>query len=179
MDIDTGTDVAPGCEGELLIRGPQVMLGYLDQPEAMADAFEDGWFRTGDLARQDADGQVVIVDRIKDLIKFRGAPISPGEIEQVLLRHPAVREAAVVAMPSGADGECPRAFVVPAPGASILPVQLIAHVAQQLAAHKVPDSIELVEALPRNSAGKILRRELAYRARQASDLSWSDLLKGI
>jgi acyl-CoA synthetase (AMP-forming)/AMP-acid ligase II len=175
INIETEQDVAQGEIGELLIRGPQVMCGYWGDEAATFRALDsDGWLHTGDLVRQEADGQIAIVDRLNDMIKFRGLPIAPAEIEQVLLRHPAVREAAVVPVQFPADGQRPRAFVVLEPGADIAPVELIALIGAELAPHKLPDSLEFVASLPKNAAGKVQRRELTRFTRDKSSPSWGE-----
>jgi acyl-CoA synthetase (AMP-forming)/AMP-acid ligase II len=177
VDLSTDADVPVGHEGELLIRGPQVMLGYLDRPaETDACLSADGWLHTGDLARQDTDGQIVIVDRIKDLIKVRGAPIAPAEIEQVLSQHPSVSEVAVASVASGQDGERAAAFVVLEPNAHVSPAELMALAAGQLAAYKVPNAVYFVASLPRGPNGKVRRRELTRTDVDGAGLSWSEVL---
>jgi acyl-CoA synthetase (AMP-forming)/AMP-acid ligase II len=154
----TDEDVAPGETGELLIRGPQVMAGYLDNPEATAATITDGWLHTGDLVRVDEDGVFWIVDRIKELIKYKGYQVAPAELESVLLTHPDVLDAAVVGVPHAEGGEAPKAFVV-----TSRPVEadsLMAFVAEQVAPYKKVRSVEFVERIPKSPTGKILRRLL-------------------
>ena len=113
VDVATDQDVPAGEPGELCIRGPQVMKGYLNNPEATAHAIDaDGWFHTGDVARLDEDGSLWIVDRIKELIKYKGYQIAPAELEALLLTHPAITDAAVIPVPDEEAGEIPKAFVV-------------------------------------------------------------------
>jgi acyl-CoA synthetase (AMP-forming)/AMP-acid ligase II len=129
-DPETGRDLGDGQPGELLVRGPQVMKGYLGRPEATAAMLDpDGWLRTGDLGLVDGDGNVVIVDRLKELIKVSGWPVAPAELEALLATHPAVADAAVVRRPDPAKGEVPVAVVVPRPGAEPGSGELLAWVA--------------------------------------------------
>ncbi|MFB6776629.1 acyl-CoA synthetase [Streptomyces sp. NPDC056352] len=154
---------AEGAVGEIQVRGPNVFTGYLNRPDATAAAFtEDGWFRTGDMATLDTDGCVRIVGRkATDLIKSGGYKIGAGEIENALLDHPAVREAAVTGEPDPDLGERIVAWVVPSdPGAPPTEAELADHVAAQLAPHKRPRTVRYLEALPRNDMGKIMKRSL-------------------
>jgi acyl-CoA synthetase (AMP-forming)/AMP-acid ligase II len=162
VDPESGTEVPPGETGELLIRGPQVTIGYWRTPEATADAIlPGGWLRTGDIARQDPDGHVYIVDRAKELIKVLGRQVAPAEIEAVLLEHPSVREAAVAPTRSAEADELPKAFVVLEAGCHATAEELILLVANRLAPYKVPWDIEFVPSLPRSARGKVLRRVLS------------------
>ena len=166
VDPATGGDVPSGSEGELLIRGPQVMREYWRCPEATESAFlPGGWLRTGDLARQDADGKVYIVDRIKEVIRVYGLPVVPAQLEAILLDHPAVREAAVVPVPDRVSGEAPKAFVVLEPGARATEGELLGLLRERLVHRKRLTEVEFVESLPRNESGKLLRRELVERER--------------
>ncbi|MEW2485476.1 acyl-CoA synthetase [Streptomyces sp. NPDC048411] len=154
---------AEGAVGEIQVRGPNVFTGYLNRPDATAAAFtEDGWFRTGDMATLDADGCVRIVGRkATDLIKSGGYKIGAGEVENALLDHPGVREAAVTGEPDPDLGERIVAWVVPSdPGAPPTEAELADHVAAQLAPHKRPRTVRYLEALPRNDMGKIMKRSL-------------------
>ncbi|MET9478008.1 acyl-CoA synthetase [Streptomyces sp. NPDC002917] len=154
---------AEGAVGEIQVRGPNLFTGYLNRPDATAAAFaEDGWFRTGDMAALDADGYVRIVGRkATDLIKSGGYKIGAGEIENALLDHPGVREAAVTGEPDPDLGERIVAWVVPAdPAAPPAQAELADHVAAQLAPHKRPRTVRYLEALPRNDMGKIMKRSL-------------------
>jgi len=161
-DLDSGRDVAPGRTGELLIRGPQVTAAYWKQPEVTRQSIlRGGWLRTGDVARRDTNGRVVIVDRAKEVIKVRGMQVAPAEVEAVLLEHPAVREAAVVGVVSADEAEAPKAFVVLAEGQTVSPSALMRLVADRLAPHKQLADVEFVASLPRNAQGKVLRRILS------------------
>ncbi|GAA3203289.1 class I adenylate-forming enzyme family protein [Actinocorallia longicatena] len=158
---DEGRRVPPGEPGELFSRSPFLMNGYLDDPAATAACTSpDGFLSSGDIAVQDADGHVTIVDRKKDMIISGGVNIAPREVEEVLAGCPGVAEAAVVGLPDERWGERVTAFVVPLPGAAPDPDALVARCREVLAGPKVPRRIELVTALPRNAAGKILKREL-------------------
>jgi acyl-CoA synthetase (AMP-forming)/AMP-acid ligase II len=156
-------DVTLGAneEGELQVRGPQVCLGYLDA-SLDAEAFtEDGWFRTGDLGVVDERGYVRITGRLKDIIIRKGENISAKEIEDLLFAHPAIADVAVVGLPDDASGERACAVVVCAPDATLTFDELVAHCrAGQLSTHKIPEQLEIVDALPRNPSGKVLKRDL-------------------
>jgi long-chain acyl-CoA synthetase len=162
VDLD-GHDVAPGEPGELAMRGPQIMLGYWKNPQATAAVLRDGWYFSGDIVRCDADGFYYVLDRSKEMIKYKGFPVAPAEVEAVLLEHPAVRDCGVVAKPDFAAGEIPCAFVVLREGllpSDALDQELRGFVADRLAHHKQPREIHFVAAVPRTPSGKILRREL-------------------
>jgi acyl-CoA synthetase (AMP-forming)/AMP-acid ligase II len=157
VDPTTGTD-AP--TGELWIRGPQVMLGYLNNPEATAATIDaEGWLHTGDLATVDADGYVFLLDRIKELIKYKAYQVAPAELEAVLVAHPAVSDAGVVGRPDPEVGERPVAFVVRR--GEVSAEQLITYVAERVAPHKKVREVVFVDEIPRSATGKILRRVLA------------------
>ncbi len=161
-DID-GNEAAPGEPGELAMRGPQIMLGYWKEPQATAAALRDGWYFSGDIVRSDADGFYYVLDRSKEMIKFKGFPVAPAEVESVLLEHSAVRDCGVVAKLDPDAGEIPCAFVVLREGftpGDALDKELRRFVADRLAHHKQPREIRFVEAVPRTPSGKILRREL-------------------
>jgi long-chain acyl-CoA synthetase len=151
----------PGEPGELLIRGPQVMAGYWNRPDETAATLNDGWLATGDIATVDEEGFFRIVDRRKDLIKVSGVNVYPREVEDVLLDHPAVAEAAVIGVSHPIRGEVPKAFVVLRPGATVSDADLLAHCRANLAPYKVPAAIEFRTELPRTFVGKVLRRVLA------------------
>jgi acyl-CoA synthetase (AMP-forming)/AMP-acid ligase II len=168
VDPASGRDLGPGEPGELLGRGPQVMAGYRNRPGATAAMVgPDGWLRTGDLGLVDADGNVVIVDRLKELIKVRGHQVAPAELEALLAAHPAVADAAVLGREDPDDGEVPVAVVVLRPGADPDPGDLLAWVAERVAPHKRLRAIRLAEAIPRTPSGKLLRRALRDEARRA------------
>jgi long-chain acyl-CoA synthetase len=155
-----GEDVATGEVGEIAIRGHNLMRGYWGREEATREAIPDGWFRTGDLARQDDDGYFFIVDRKKDLIIRGGYNVYPREVEEVLYEHPAVAEAAVVGVPHPTHGEEVGAAVVLKPGAEATPAELRAFCRERVAAYKYPRHVWLEAALPKTATGKLLRREV-------------------
>ncbi|MBF9049314.1 AMP-binding protein [Roseobacter sp. HKCCD9010] len=161
VDPETGRDMGPDEEGELWVRGPQVMMGYLNNPEATAATkTEDGWLKTGDLAVIDADGYMFIRDRLKELIKYKGFAVAPAEVEAALIGHDQVIDAAVVGKPDDEAGELPIAFVVAAPGAEIGQPEMQAHVEGCLAHYKHPAEFRFVDSVPKSASGKILRRFL-------------------
>jgi acyl-CoA synthetase (AMP-forming)/AMP-acid ligase II len=167
VDPATGADVARGETGELLVRGPQVMKGYLNAPEATEAMLDpDGWLHTGDLGTIDEAGYVFIVDRVKELIKYKGLQVAPAELEAVLLSHPAVGDAAVVRFPDEEGGEVPKAFVVAS--TPVDPEELMAFVAERVAPYKKIRRVEFVDEIPKAASGKILRRVLMERDRQAA-----------
>ena len=157
---DGTTEVGVGKQGELLLKGPQVMRGYWNAPEQTAAAFTDGWFRTGDIATVDADDYTFIVGRKKDMIIAGGYNIYPDEIDAVLVAHPAVLEAATVGIPDPKRGETVKSFVVLRPGQRATADELTEYCRRELAAYKVPRSFAFLDELPKSSALKILRREL-------------------
>ncbi len=158
---DDGSDADTGKNGEILIRGHNVMKGYLGRPAATAEAIDSmGWFRTGDIGSRDADGYLYIVDRKKDMIIRGGFNVYPRELEEVLLTHPEVSLAAVVGVPHEVYGEEVKAFVVRVPGATITEPELIAWCKQIMAAYKYPRIVEFSDHLPMTATGKILKREL-------------------
>jgi len=162
VDVVTGADVPAGADGELLIRGPQVMLGYLREPEATAATLDaDGWLHTGDIGRVDADGYFTIVDRLKELIKYKGYQVPPAELEAVLLTHPAVSDAAVIGVADAQAGEFPKAFVVLKEDVSA--DALMDFVAGRVAPYKRIREVEVIDAIPKSPSGKILRRVLKAR----------------
>lgn len=152
-------DVAQGSEGEILVRGPQVMKGYLNNPEATRTTIDDaGWLHTGDIGRVDADGHLFVVDRVKELIKYKAWQVAPAELEALLLTHPAIADAAVVGMRDEECGEVPRAFVVRR--SEISAEDIIAFVAAHVAPYKKVRTVVFVERIPKSPSGKILRRIL-------------------
>lgn len=155
-----GQEVPDGTPGEVCVRGPNVMLGYFGLPEATREAFFGDWFRTGDLGTRDADGYFYLVDRIKDLIIVNGMNVYPRVIEEVLYAHPAVAEAAVVGDPDPRHGEIPVAHVALKPDAVATAAELRDWCRERLGRHEVPRRLEIHGALPRNAAGKVLKREL-------------------
>ena len=161
VDIEDGlTEMSIGVEGELLIRGPQVMKGYWNRPEATDEMIKDGWLYTGDLATMDEDGYFRIVGRKKDMILCSGYNVYPDEVDRVLMGHPAVLEAATIGVPDERRGETVKSFIVLKPGAKVTAEDLIAYCREHLAAYKIPRSVEFRDSLPMSAALKILRREL-------------------
>ncbi len=147
--------------GEIAIRGHNIMKGYLNRPDADAEALRDGWFRSGDLARRDEDGNYYIVDRSKDMIIRGGFNVYPREVEEVLMTHEAVSLAAVIGVPHESHGEEVKAVVILNDGASITEDELVAWGREQMAGHKYPRVVEFVDSLPMTATGKILKRELS------------------
>src|SRR5579883_364490 len=168
VDVETGTiELGVGEEGELIVQGPQVMQGYWKAPEATAEALRDGWLYTGDIGWRDEEGYVTITDRKKEMIKYKGFSVAPAQIEALLLEHPAVKDAAVVAKPSEEAGEIPKAFIVLRPGYEGQDAsELMAWVNRQLATYKHVREVEYIDAIPRNPSGKILRRVLKELERE-------------
>lgn len=170
VDPETGEDVPIGQPGELLIKGPQVMQGYWNNPEATAAALRNGWLHTGDIATADEEGYFYIVDRQKDMIIAGGFNIYPREIEEVLYTHPAVQEAAVIGVPDAYRGETVKAFVVRKAGHDVTEDELIKYCRELLAPYKTPKEIEFRDELPKTLVGKVLRsllREEEERRRAA------------
>nr|WP_245302157.1 long-chain fatty acid--CoA ligase [Symbiobacterium terraclitae] len=168
VDLETGADLPPGGEGEVLIRGPQVMKGYWNKPEETAETLKDGWLHTGDIGRMDEDGYLYIVDRKKDMIIAGGFNIYPREIDEVLYQHPAVLEACAVGVPDAYRGETVKAFVVLKPGAQATEQEILDFCRERLAAYKRPRSVEFLPELPKSTVGKVLRRVLVEREKQKS-----------
>ncbi len=164
MDVSEGTaDVATGEPGELVMRGPQFMLGYWKDPGATAGVLRDGWFWSGDIVTRDPEGFYRVVDRRKEMIKYKGFPVAPAEVEAVLLEHPAVKECGVVGRPDAAAGEIPVAFVALRDGfvtGKKMEEEMCAFVADRLTGYKQPREVHFVDAVPKTASGKILRREL-------------------
>jgi len=164
VDYATGDDVGPNVDGEVWIRGPQVMKGYLNNPQATAMTIDaDGWLHTGDIGHADEDGYFYIVDRLKELIKYKGYQVPPAELEAVLLSHSAIADAAVVPSPDEEAGEIPKAFVVLK--GDVTPEEVMAYVADRVAPHKRVRLVEVVQEIPKSASGKILRRVLVERER--------------
>ncbi|MGV9251672.1 4-coumarate--CoA ligase family protein [Streptomyces sp. NPDC003697] len=159
---DPGKDLGPGEPGEILIRGPQVMKGYLGRPDATAAMIDtDGWLHTGDVGHVDGEGWLFVVDRVKELIKYKGFQVAPAELEALLLTHPGIADAAVIGVPDGDGNEVPQACVVRRPGAVGLgAAEVMTYVAERVAPYKRVRRVVFVDAVPRAASGKILRREL-------------------
>jgi acyl-CoA synthetase (AMP-forming)/AMP-acid ligase II len=159
VDPETAEDVPEGEQGEIWVRGPQVMRGYLNNPEATAETLlEDGWLRTGDIARIDSEGFTFIVDRLKELIKYKGYQVPPAELEAVLVAHPKVMDAGVIGVPMDDGGEAPKACVVAEDGLDA--DELMEWVAKHVAPYKRIREVEFVDEIPKSASGKILRRLL-------------------
>jgi len=171
VDIETGEEVPPNKEGELLIRGPQVMKGYLNNPEATADAIEDGWFRSGDVVRMDDEGYFYVVDRLKDFINASGFKVWPREVEEVLYKYPGIKLTAAVGVPDPYRGENVKAFIVPTDEAkgSLNTDDIITFCRKHLSAYKIPRIIEFRDELALSPAGKILRRVLREEERRKQE----------
>src|SRR3954451_8008506 len=159
VDPETGDDAPEGEEGEIWIRGPQVMQGYLNNPDATAETLtDDGWLRTGDMGRVDEGGFFYIVDRLKELIKYKGYQVPPAELEAVLVSHPKVKDAGVIGVRGGDGEEIPKACVVCEE--DLDGDELMAYVAERVAPYKRVREIEFVDEVPKSASGKILRRVL-------------------
>ncbi|HUF75850.1 MAG TPA: 4-coumarate--CoA ligase family protein [Longimicrobiales bacterium] len=162
VDPESGEELGPGQAGEVWIRGPQVMQGYFGQPGATAATIDDeGWLHTGDIGMVDEQGHCRIVDRVKELIKYKGFQVAPAELEAVLLKHPSIKDAAVVRSPDEEAGEVPKAFCVS--DGSISEEDVMAFVAEHVSPHKKVRRVEFVDAIPKSPSGKILRRILVER----------------
>src|SRR5438270_1899340 len=168
IDLADGHALSAGEPGAILVRGPQVMRGYLNQPEATAATLEpDGWLHTGDVGFFDADGFLWVVDRVKEIIKYKAYQVAPAELEGVLMSHPAVADAAVVPSPDAEAGEGPKAVVILRPATTASEAELLAFVAERVAPYKRVRRLELADSIPRSPTGKILRRLLVERERAA------------
>ena len=166
VDPDSGQDADEGATGEIWVRGPQVMKGYLGNPEATANTIDDeGWLHTGDIGRIDADGHTFIVDRLKELIKVKGFQVAPAELEALLIQHEQVADVAVIGIPDAEAGERVKAYVVRVDASEVSKETLQAFVAGQVATYKQIGEIEFIDAIPKSASGKILRRELRARAK--------------
>jgi acyl-CoA synthetase (AMP-forming)/AMP-acid ligase II len=167
VDTESGQDAAPGQPGEIWVRGPQVMLGYLGDDEATAATLmPGGWLRTGDIATADESGVFRVVDRLKELIKYKGYQVPPAELEGILLTHPQVADACVVPVRDEEAGEVPKAFVVARAGEQLDPAEVMAYVAARVAPHMQVRACECIDAIPKSPSGKLLRRVLVERERE-------------
>lgn len=162
VDLETGKALAPYKEGELCFKGPFIMKGYKNNPKATQETIDkDGWLHTGDIGYYDMDGFIYIVDRVKELIKYKGFQVPPAELEAILLKNPAIKDAAVIGIPDEQAGELPYAFVVLQPGAKLTTQEVQKFVAKQVSAQKrLSGGVRFVDEIPKNPSGKILRREL-------------------
>ena len=167
--METRIDASDGEAGELLLRGDYVMLGYLDDEEATAEAIDaDGWLHTGDVGTLDAQGNLTITDRLKDMYISGGFNVYPAEVEQALARLDGVADVAVVGVPDERMGEVGKAYVVASAADRVSPEDVVAFAKERLANFKVPRHVELVDALPRNLSGKVLKAELKEELRHGS-----------
>jgi acyl-CoA synthetase (AMP-forming)/AMP-acid ligase II len=165
VDPVTGEDQPVGGEGELWVRGPMVMKGYLNNPEATAATIDEGgWLHTGDVGIIDSDGHLTIVDRVKELIKVKGFQVAPAELEALLLTHPAIADAAVVGTPDEESGEIPRAFIVLRPDRQMAASEVTDFTREHVATYKVIHDVVFTDAIPKSASGKILRRMLRDQA---------------
>jgi acyl-CoA synthetase (AMP-forming)/AMP-acid ligase II len=166
VDPETGDEIDVPAEGlsdagELWFKGPNIMAGYLNNEKATRETIDDdGWLHTGDMARVDANGCVYIVDRLKELIKYKGYQVPPAELEAVLLSHPGIADAAVIGVNDAEGEEVPKAFVVKQSGADLTEDEVIEFVAGQVAPYKKVRQVEFIEAIPKSASGKILRKDL-------------------
>ncbi|KAL3526159.1 hypothetical protein ACH5RR_014531 [Cinchona calisaya] len=171
VDPETGVALPPGKQGELWMKGPITMKGYVDNPKATSEAFDlDGWVKTGDLCYFDSDGFLFVVDRLKELIKYKGYQVPPAELEHLLQCHPDIAEAAVIPYPDEEAGQVPMAFVVKQPQSSLDEAQVIEYIAKQVAPYKKIRRVSFVSFIPKSAAGKILRKELRKIALPESKL---------
>jgi long-chain acyl-CoA synthetase len=173
VDIETGlTELGAGEEGELIVKGPQVMPGYWKAPEATAETLRNGWLHTGDIGWRDEHGYITITDRKKEMIKYKGFSIAPAQIEALFLEHPAVADIAVIAKPDAEAGEIPKAFVVLRQGYADQDAgELLAWVNSKVATYKNVREIEYTTSIPRNPSGKILRRILKEQEKRKLGLA--------
>jgi fatty-acyl-CoA synthase len=163
-DADGGTVTEPDSRGEICVRGPNVMKGYWNRPEATAAAIDpEGWFHTGDVGYLDSEGFLFVADRIKDMVITGGENVYPAEVESALYNHPSVAEVAVIGLPDERWGEAVTAVAVLKPGAELTLEQLRDFAAEVLARYKLPSRLEIVDVLPRNPAGKVLKFDLRDR----------------
>jgi acyl-CoA synthetase (AMP-forming)/AMP-acid ligase II len=166
INPDTGDEIDPPAEGlsetgELWFKGPNVMAGYLGNEQATQETIDDdGWLHTGDLAQIDASGCVYIVDRLKELIKYKGYQVPPAELEAVLLSHPGIADAAVIGVNDAEGEEVPKAFVVKLSGTELTEDEVMEFVAGQVAPYKKVRQVEFIDAIPKSASGKILRKDL-------------------
>jgi len=164
VSVETGEDAGDGEPGELWIRGPQVMKGYLNNEEATAATVDsDGYLHTGDVAVVDEQGAFTIVDRVKELIKYKGYQVAPAELEAILLGNPKIADAAVIGVADEEGGEIPKAFIVVASGQDISAEDVMSYVSHKVAPHKKVRAVEFIDEIPKSGSGKILRKDLRAR----------------
>ena len=177
VDQETGDRELPaGEEGEIIVHGPQVMPGYWKAPEETARALRHGWLYTGDIGYVDADGYLYVVDRKKEMIKYKAFSIAPAELEAVLPEHPAVQDAAVIGIPDEQAGEAPKGFVVLRPEQRVTADELITFVNSRLASYKKLHEVEFIDVIPQVPSGKVLRRVLKEREKAARAAPQSEIL---
>jgi long-chain acyl-CoA synthetase len=157
---DPAKELPPGEEGEIVIKGPQIMMGYYKQPEETSEVLNDGWFYSGDIGMFDKDGYLTIVDRKKDMIIAGGYNIYPVEIDDVLMAHPKILEACTIGVPDAYRGETVKAFIVTVEGETLTEEDITRYCKENLAAYKVPKIFEFIDELPKSAVGKVLRRKL-------------------
>ena len=168
VDPESGDDCGVGARGELWVRGPQVMIGYLNNEQATRSTVDDdGWLHTGDIAVIESDHHVSIVDRLKELIKYNGFQVPPAELESLLIAHPKIADVAVIGVPDQSAGELPKAFVVLQPGAELTATEVKAYVAEHVTSYKQIRIVEFTESIPKSPSGKILRRLLRDASHEA------------
>ena len=160
VDPDTGAPLPAGEVGEITIHGPGNFKGYWNKPEATAKTLRDGWVYTGDMGQIDADGYLTFIGRFKEMIKVSGYSVFPEEVETLLIKHPAVAQAAVIGVPDAEKGEVVRAFIVKKPGQDVDAAGLVAWCRDNMAPYKAPREVRFIDALPATGAGKVLRRLL-------------------
>jgi long-chain acyl-CoA synthetase len=166
VDVETGeSEMSVGESGELIVKGPQVMKGYLNMPEETARTLKNGWLHTGDVAKMDEDGYFYIVDRKKDMIVASGYNVYPREVEEVLFEHPDVAEAVAIGVPDDYRGESVKAFVVKRSGATTTEEEILVFCKERLAPYKAPQAVEFRDDLPKSAVGKLLRRVLVEEER--------------
>ncbi len=166
IDPETEQPLKKNQNGEIWIRGPQIMKGYLNRVEATKESItEDGWYRTGDIGYVDDEGFFYAVDRIKELIKYKGMQVAPAELEALLLTHPSISDVAVIPVANEEAGELPKAVVVIKDGLTLTTAEVMSFVAEKVAPHKKVRIVEFVEKIPKSASGKILRRVLIQKER--------------
>jgi long-chain acyl-CoA synthetase len=164
LDPETGSPVPVGQSGEIVLRSPGVFKGYWNNPEASAKTLRGGWVHTGDMGRIDTDGYLTFTGRFKEMIKVSGYAVFPEQVEAILIKHPAVAQAAVIGVPDPAKGEIIRAFIVRKAGQDVTAESLIAWARDNMSAYKAPREVRFIDALPATGAGKVLRRLLKEKA---------------
>lgn len=166
VDINTGKSLPPNMQGELWLRGPTIMRGYLGRPQETAATIDgEGWLHTGDIAYIDVDGYLILIDRLKEMIKYKAYQVAPAELEGVLLSHPQIVDAAVVPYPDDKVGQVPMAFIVVSHGSGLTDMDVINFVAEQVSPYKKIRRVAMVDRIPKSPSGKILRRELVIKAK--------------